>query len=52
MNTENFRSAAKRYELIATEPLTGKALVDYLSRTSARYEQLVKEAGIYKIERK
>ena len=52
MNTENFRGAAKRYELIATEPLTGKALVDYLARTSARYEQLVKEAGIYKIERK
>lgn len=34
------------------QPLTGKAFVDYLKKTSATYEELIKEAGLYKSEKK
>ncbi|MBP1747446.1 MAG: hypothetical protein H6Q54_2061, partial [Deltaproteobacteria bacterium] len=32
--------------------LTGKPLFDYLKKTSATYEELIKEAGLYKGEKK
>jgi tripartite-type tricarboxylate transporter receptor subunit TctC len=32
----------------SVQPLTGKAFVDYLEKTSSTYEDLIKEAGLYK----
>lgn len=50
--TETFRMAAKNQELLLTEPLTGKNLFEYLKKCYLLYEQYIKEAGIYKIEKK
>jgi len=52
MKQETFRRVAKDQELLLTEPLTGKALNDYLKKCYLLYEQFIKDAGIYKMERK
>ena len=52
MKHEAFRRVAKEQELLLAEPLTGKALLDYLKKWHLLFEQFIKEAGIYKIERK
>ncbi len=49
---ETFRRVAKEQDLPSLEPLTGKALLDYLKKYFLLYEQFIKEAGIYKIEKK
>lgn len=49
---EPFVSVAKKTETIIPEPLTGPALADYLKKLNASYEQLIKEAGLYKSEKK
>jgi len=48
---EAFRKVAKDDELIG-QPLTGKAMVDYLKENYRIYEEAIKEAGLYKIEKK
>jgi len=45
MNSEVFKKLAQDQEL-APQPLTGKPLFDYLKKTSATYEELIKEAGL------
>jgi tripartite-type tricarboxylate transporter receptor subunit TctC len=52
MKQETFRRVAKDQELLLTEPLTGRALNDYLKKCYLLYEQFIKDAGIYKMERK
>jgi tripartite-type tricarboxylate transporter receptor subunit TctC len=52
MKTESFKTVAKNQELLLTDPLTGKALNDYLRKCYFSYEQFIKEAGIYKSEKK
>jgi tripartite-type tricarboxylate transporter receptor subunit TctC len=52
MRQETFRRVAKEQELLLTEPLTGQALNDYLKKCYLLYETFIKDAGIYKIERK
>ena len=52
MTQERFKRVAKDQELLLTEPLTRKPLVDYLRKRNLLYEQYIKEAGIYKIEKK
>jgi hypothetical protein len=52
MRTKTFRTVAEENELLLREPLTGKSLNDFLKKCYISYEQLIKEAGIYKIERK
>ncbi len=52
MKQEIFRKVAKDQELLLTEPLTGKALNDYLKKCYLLYERFIKDAGIYKMERK
>lgn len=52
LQTEPFMTIAKRTEVVVGEPLTGQALVEYLRKISANYEELIKEAGLYKAERK
>ncbi|MBI5968581.1 MAG: tripartite tricarboxylate transporter substrate binding protein [Deltaproteobacteria bacterium] len=47
MNSEIFKKIAHEQEL-APQPMTGKPLFDYLKNTSATYEDLIKEAGLYK----
>jgi len=47
---DSFRAIAKSQNLILTEPLTGQALSDHLSKSSLSFMQLFKEAGIYKIQ--
>ena len=49
---EPFVSVAKKSETIVPEPLTGSALGDYLKKLNASYEVLIKEAGLYKSEKK
>jgi len=51
MNSEVFKKLAQDQEL-APQPLTGKPLFDYLKKTSATYEELIKEASLYKGEKK
>ncbi len=51
MNSDIFKKLAGEQEL-APQPLTGKAFSDYLKKTSATYEELIKEAGLYKSEKK
>ena len=50
--TEPFLSVARKNELILDEPITGQALADYMKKLSARYEELIKDAGLYKTEKK
>lgn len=52
MKTETFKTVAKNQGLETADPLAGKDLHDYLSKWNALYEQYIKEAGIYKVERK
>jgi tripartite-type tricarboxylate transporter receptor subunit TctC len=52
MKQETFRRVAKDQELLLAEPLTGKALNDYLKKCYLLYEKFIKDAGIYKMERK
>jgi tripartite-type tricarboxylate transporter receptor subunit TctC len=47
MNSEIFKKVASEQEH-APQPMTGKPLSDYLKKTSATYEELIKEAGLYK----
>ena len=49
---EPFVGVARKTETIIPAPLTGAALGDYLKKLSASYEVLIKEAGLYKSEKK
>jgi tripartite-type tricarboxylate transporter receptor subunit TctC len=51
MKSDVFKKVAEDQEL-AAEPMTGKPFVDYLKKTSATYEELIKEMGMYKSEKK
>lgn len=50
--TETFVNVARKSEVTVGEPLTGQALADWLRKVSANYEALIKEAGLYKGEKK
>lgn len=52
MKTETFKTVAKNQGLSTADPLTGKDLHEYLRRWNVLYEQYIKEAGIYKMEKK
>ncbi|MFH1351840.1 MAG: tripartite tricarboxylate transporter substrate binding protein [Pseudomonadota bacterium] len=52
IKSKTFRAVAEKNELLLREPLTGKALSDFLKKYYAEYEQLIKEAGIYKTQKK
>ena len=53
LKKETFRTAAKIQGItLLAEPLIGKALFDYLRKWYVVYEGYIKEAGIYKIEKK
>lgn len=52
IKTKTFRDVAQKNELILREHLTRNALRDYLRKCYEDYEKLIKEAGIYKMERK
>ena len=52
MKAEPFVSVARKNELIAGDRLSGQALADHLRKVSANYEGLIKEAGVYKSEKK
>lgn len=52
MKTEPFVSVARKTELIVGEGLTGQELMAYLRKVGANYEQLIKEAGLYKSQKK
>ncbi len=52
MKRDVFKAVAKMQELLLVEPLTGKTLMDYIRKCYVLYEQFIKEAGIYKIEKK
>ncbi len=52
MKTETFAKIAKDQELILTGPLTGKDLFDQIKKSYALYGEFIKEAGVYKIEKK
>jgi tripartite-type tricarboxylate transporter receptor subunit TctC len=49
---EPFLGVARKNELITDEPITGPALADSLRKISANYEQLIRDAGLYKSEKK
>jgi tripartite-type tricarboxylate transporter receptor subunit TctC len=51
MKSDVFKRVAEDQEL-AVEPMTGKSFVDYLKKTSATYEELIKGVGMYKSEKK
>jgi tripartite-type tricarboxylate transporter receptor subunit TctC len=50
--TETFVNVAKKSEVTVGAPLTGPALADWLRKVGTNYEALIKEAGLYKSERK
>lgn len=50
--TETFVSVARKSEVTVGEPLMGQALADWLKKVGANYEELIKEAGLYKSEKK
>lgn len=52
MRTEPFVSVAKRTELIFGDRLTGRELMENLRKVSANYETLIKDAGLYKGQKK
>jgi tripartite-type tricarboxylate transporter receptor subunit TctC len=52
MRAETFKTVAKNQGLSTEDPLTGKDLHDYLRKWNTLYEQYIKEAGLYKMERK
>ncbi|MEW6533035.1 MAG: tripartite tricarboxylate transporter substrate binding protein [Thermodesulfobacteriota bacterium] len=47
MNSELFKKAVVEQELVV-QPLAGKQFTDYLKKTSDTYEELIKDAGLYK----
>jgi tripartite-type tricarboxylate transporter receptor subunit TctC len=48
---EKFEAVTKRYDLKRPEPLTGKALRDYLNKNYLIFKELLKEVGLHKIEK-
>ena len=51
MKSDVFKKVAQDQELLL-RPMTGTPFVDYLKKTSATYEALIKEVGMYKSEKK
>jgi len=51
MKSDVFKKVAQDQEL-QVRPMTGKPFFDYLKKTSATYETLIKEVGMYKSEKK
>jgi tripartite-type tricarboxylate transporter receptor subunit TctC len=51
LKSEVFRRVVEDQELIL-KPLTGKALSDYLKKTNFTYEELIKESGMHKSQKK
>jgi tripartite-type tricarboxylate transporter receptor subunit TctC len=51
MKSESFRKLAADQEALI-KPMSGKAFADYLKKTSATYEELTKEAGLHKSQKK
>lgn len=51
MKSEPFLKVARDQELLV-RPMTGKPFFDYLKKTSATYEDLIKDVGMYKGEKK
>jgi len=49
---EPFVSVAKKSETIVGDSLTGPALTDFLRKLNVSYEQMIKDAGLYKSEKK
>jgi len=52
MKHEAFKKVAEEQEMLYADPLTGEALLNYLKKWYGLYEVFIKEAGIYKSERK
>jgi tripartite-type tricarboxylate transporter receptor subunit TctC len=52
IKSKEFRAVAEKNELLLREPLTGKALSDFLKKWYDGYEQFIKDAGIYKTQKK
>lgn len=50
--TEPFLGVARKTELIHGDRLTGRELAEYLRKVSGNYEALIKEAGLYKSQKK
>ena len=50
--TEAFVSMARKTEAAVGAPLTGQALADWLRKVGANYGELIKEAGLYKGQKK
>ncbi|MEW6669514.1 MAG: tripartite tricarboxylate transporter substrate binding protein [Thermodesulfobacteriota bacterium] len=51
MKTDLFKKVAQNQEL-APKPMTGRAFTDYLKKASDIYEELSKESGLYKSQKK
>jgi tripartite-type tricarboxylate transporter receptor subunit TctC len=49
---EPFVGVAKKSETIIGDSLTGSALTDFLRKLNVSYEQMIKDAGLYKSEKK
>jgi tripartite-type tricarboxylate transporter receptor subunit TctC len=49
---EPYVSVARKNETIVGDALSGQPLADFMKKLNASYEQLIKEAGLYKSERK
>ena len=45
-------SVARKSEVTIGDPLTGAALGESLKKVSGHYEEMIKEAGLYKSEKK
>ncbi len=52
MKTEVFKTVAKSQGLSITDPLVGDELHEYMKKWHGLYEQYIKEAGIYKSQKK
>jgi tripartite-type tricarboxylate transporter receptor subunit TctC len=52
IRSKDFQAVAEKNELILREPLIGNALIETLKKDYVLFEQLIKEAGIYKMEKK
>lgn len=52
MKTDTFLGVARQHELLLGERPTGAALLEEMRKVSARYEALVKDAGIHKSQKK
>jgi tripartite-type tricarboxylate transporter receptor subunit TctC len=52
MKLEPFVGVARKNETIVGEAVVGQALADYMKKLNGHYEQLIKDAGLYKGERK